>query len=291
MRRTAPGEVTFLSPISSLYCDNLSQETTRLEARNVQRPGVGISIENTIVSHDSRPSINAVLAVQYLPQRRLFPSNEAPASMGGKKWNFDKEAASWDKNPWRVKLANDIADAISYDKILTPGMDVLEFGCGTGLLTLRLHPLVHSITGVDSSPGMLAELRGKIEKQDLTNIKIKHLDPAKGEVLEGSYDLVVCGMTLHHVREIVPLINEFFKITAPNGCLCIADLDPDYGLFHGDNDTVFHNGFDRASLRQVLEEAGFVDIRDRTAATVMKPAPDGEIRFFGVFLIIARKRP
>ena len=210
--------------------------------------------------------------------------------MGGEKWNFDKEAASWDKNPGRVKLANDIADAISDDKILTPGMDVLEFGCGTGLLTLRLHPLVHSITAVDSSPGMLAELRGKIENQDLTNIKIKHLDPAKGEVLEGSYDLVVCSMTLHHVREIAPLINDFFKITAPNGCLCIADLDPDYGLFHGDNDTVFHNGFDRASLRQVLEEAGFVDIRDKTAATVMKPAPDGEIRSFGVFLIIARKR-
>jgi hypothetical protein len=85
--------------------------------------------------------------------------------------------------------------------------------------------------------------------------------------------------------------NEFFKITAPNGCLCIADLDPDNGQFHGDNDTVFHSGFDRAALRQVLEGAGFIDIRDRTAATVMKPDPDGALRPFGVFLMIARKRP
>ncbi len=211
--------------------------------------------------------------------------------MGSKKWDFDKEAASWDKNPERVKLANDIAYAISGERILAPGMDVLEFGCGTGLLTLRLHPLVHSITGVDSSPGMLGVLRTKIEKQNLTNIKIQHLDPAKGNVLEGSYHLVVCSMTLHHVREIVPLINEFFKITAPNGWFCIADLDPDHGQFHGNNDTVFHNGFDRASLRQVLERAGFIDIRDRTAATVMKPDPDGAIRPFGVFLMTALKRP
>jgi hypothetical protein len=74
------------------------------------------------------------------------------------------------------------------------------------------------------------------------------------------------------------------------GYLCIADLDPDYGQFHGDNDTVFHNGFDWASLRQVLEETGFVDVRDGTAATVMKPIPDCEIRSFGVFLMTVRKR-
>ncbi|MHC1727822.1 MAG: class I SAM-dependent methyltransferase [Syntrophobacteraceae bacterium] len=209
--------------------------------------------------------------------------------MGSKKWNFDEEAASWDKNPGRVKLANEIADVIAEEKIVEPGMDVLEFGCGTGLLTLRLQPLVRSITGVDSSSGMLGVLKAKIEEQNLVNIKMEYLDPAKGPVLEGSYQLVVCSMTLHHVREIVPLINEFFKITAPNGRLCIADLDPEHGEFHGDNDTVFHSGFDRPSLRRLLEQAGFTDIRARTAATIMKPVSNGEIRPFEVFLMTARK--
>lgn len=209
--------------------------------------------------------------------------------MGGKKWNFDEKAATWDLNPGRVRLANDIADAIIDEKILAPDIDVLEFGCGTGLLTLRLHPFVHSITGVDSSSGMLGVLEAKIEDRGLANISLQLLDPARNDLPEGSYDLVVCSMTLHHVKEIEPLISRFFEVTAPNGRLCIADLDPDNGRFHGENDTVFHSGFDRKTMRRVLETAGFVDFRDRTAATVRKRTDEGEIGSFEVFLITARK--
>ncbi len=211
--------------------------------------------------------------------------------MGGKSWDFDKEAALWDKNPGRVKLAGDIADAISEEKLLTPAMDVLEFGCGTGLLTLRLHTMVHSITGVDSSLGMLSVFREKIESLGVSNIKTQYMNPAVDNVLEGSYDLVICSMTLHHVKETRPLIDKFFSIMEPDGYLCIADLDPDDGQFHGDNDTVFHNGFDRESLKRTLEEAGFTGIRSRAVATVPKRVSDGGVRSFGVFLMTGRKMP
>lgn len=209
--------------------------------------------------------------------------------MDGKKWNFDEKAASWDKNPGRVKLANEIAEAVFAEDLVAADMDVLEFGCGTGLLTLRLQPAVRSITGVDSSPGMLAMLEAKIEEQKLTNVRIQLLDTAKGDALQGSYHLVVCSMTLHHVGEVEPLITEFYKITAPYGRLCIADLDPEHGEFHGENETVFHSGFDRQSLRHLIQKSGYTGIRDRTAATVMKPSPSGEIKPFGVFLMTAVK--
>jgi len=209
--------------------------------------------------------------------------------MSSKKWNFDEEAASWDKNPGRVKVANDIADAISREGMLSPEMDVLEFGCGTGLLTLRLLPLARSLTGVDSSEGMLGVLQKKMQAQNLTNLRLQHLDLEKGDVLEGSYDLVVCSMTLHHLKDTAPLLAQFFKVTAPRGYLCIAYLDPDDGQFHGDNDTVFHHGFDRASLRRALEDAGYEEIRDRTAATITKPIAGGGRRAFGVFLMTGRK--
>ncbi len=88
--------------------------------------------------------------------------------MADEKFDFDKKAASWDENPHRVSLANDIAGAIIDEKILAPDMDVLEFGCGTGLLTLKLRPLVRSLTGVDGSKGMLGVLEAKIEDQGLT---------------------------------------------------------------------------------------------------------------------------
>ena len=55
----------------------------------------------------------------------------------------------------RVKLATDVAGAVSAEVRLAADMDVLDFGCGTGLLALQLQPYVRSITGVDSSQGML----------------------------------------------------------------------------------------------------------------------------------------
>ena len=203
--------------------------------------------------------------------------------------DFDKEANTWDEVPARVKLANDIAAAISKEILLTSNMDVLDFGCGTGLLTLQLQPVVHSITGVDSSRGMIDVLKAKIDKQNLPNVKTQYLDTEKGNILEGTYHLIVSGMTLHHVKEIRPLLDQFYRILAPSGYLCIADLDLDGGKFHGNNDGIFHFGFDRALLRRDFKEAGFDDIRDMTAAELMKPVSDGKVQPFTVFLMTGRK--
>ncbi len=203
--------------------------------------------------------------------------------------DFDKEAAAWDEAPMRVKLANDVAGAIAESVALTSGMDVLDFGCGTGLLTLRLQPRVRSITGADSSRGMLDVLKAKIEKGNLPNVKTHYLDPDEGALPEGGYHLIVSSMTLHHIKEIGPLLDRFHKVAADGGHLCLADLDLDGGRFHDDNDGVFHFGFDRAALRAAFMEAGFGAVRDRTAAEVAKPGPDGETRRFTVFLMTGRK--
>ncbi len=53
-------------------------------------------------------------------------------------------------------------------------MDILDFGCGTGLLTLHFQPLARSVTGLDSSPGMLDALKAKIRDQNLANVKARH---------------------------------------------------------------------------------------------------------------------
>jgi ubiquinone/menaquinone biosynthesis C-methylase UbiE len=210
--------------------------------------------------------------------------------MNIEKRDFDKEAATWDEVPARLKLANDIAAAISNQILLTSLTDVLDFGCGTGLLTLKLQPLVHSITGVDSSRGMLDVLKSKIAKQNLLNVKTQYLDTEQGDILEGTYHLIVSGMTFHHVKEIRPLLDQFFRILVPSGYLCIADLDLDDGKFHDNNDGIFHFGFDRALLRRNFIEAGFDDIRYRTAAEVMKPDNEGGMHTFTVFLMTGRKK-
>ena len=209
--------------------------------------------------------------------------------MTGVKRDFDAVAKTWDENPGRVKMAHDVATAIRDTLRLTKDMDVLDFGCGTGLLTLQIQPFVRSVMGADSSQGMIDILSAKVKEQGLKNVTARHVDLDKGGVLDGQYDLVVSSMTLHHVPEIQPLIDRFARILKPAGVLAIADLDCDEGKFHESNEGIFHFGFDRCAMMKHFEKAGFEKVRNRTAAIVAKPVPEGGSRTFTVFLMTGRK--
>jgi len=211
--------------------------------------------------------------------------------MNTQRKDFDTAAANWDEKPQRVRLANEVADALIRELALTDAMNLLDFGCGTGLLTLRLQPLVRTIVGADSSRGMLDVLNAKIAAADLGNVCSMNLDLEQGDTLKGKYHRIVSSMTLHHVREIEPLLAQFHNALMPGGMVGLADLDLDGGLFHEDNTGVFHFGFDRTALRAMLEAAGFTGVRDLTAAEIAKPAGDGTSRRFSVFLLTARKEP
>ncbi len=203
--------------------------------------------------------------------------------------NFDKEAAQWDSDPGRVKLASDVADAIIRAVSPSKDMAVLDFGCGTGLVTLRLQPLVRSILGADGSRGMLAVLEDKIEEQGITNVRTLFVDVEKGCHVEGTFDLIVSSMALHHVPDTAALFQEWHHLLKPDGRLCFADLDIEDGSFHGDNTGVFHRGFDRAHLMRLLAKTGFNDTRDTTATTVTRDIEGDGKKTFPIFLIIARK--
>ena len=203
--------------------------------------------------------------------------------------DFDKEAAQWDANPGRVKLAHDVADAVIREVSPTREMDAFDFGCGTGLVTLRLQPLVRTITGMDSSEGMLAVLDSKVLDRKLVNVQTQFLDLEKGEKVEGRYHLIVSSMTLHHVPDPAGLIAKLSGALLPGGTLAVADLDSEDGSFHGDNTGVLHPGFDRLRIRALFEKAGLTTVREVTAAVVVKEIEEKGKREFPVFLVIGKK--
>ncbi len=208
--------------------------------------------------------------------------------MDNGKRNFDQDAARWDLNPGRVKAAEEISRAILREIPRTPDLDVLDFGCGTGLITLALQPYVRSITGVDSSQGMLDILNRKISERNLTNVITRHVDLDQGDVLSGAFHLAVSSMTLHHIRDVGPLLKRFYHLLHPSGFLCIADLDEDGGRFHASNEGVFHFGFDRQKLARQFEKAGFQNVHAVQAASIEKPIAGG-MHTFTVFLMIGMK--
>ena len=204
------------------------------------------------------------------------------------KRDFDQAASSWDEEPRRVKLAGNVAAAIIDTIRPNHTMDVLDFGCGTGLVTLQLQPLVKRIVGVDSSRGMLSVLERKIQEHALSNVEMFFCDIEKGEQPTGRFHLVVSSMTLHHVPDPAGLFVLFHDLLLPGGILGVADLDAEDGNFHDDPTGVHHYGFDRKKIMSLLSETGFVDCSAKTADVIAKGVA-AAAREYPVFLITARK--
>ncbi len=209
--------------------------------------------------------------------------------MAEERKDFNIEAAQWDANPGRVKLANEVADAIIREASPSRDMDALDYGCGTGLVTLRIRPMVRTITGADSSDGMLGILENKVRTASLPNVRTQLVDFERGGKVAGAFHLVVSSMTMHHVKDTRGLFRQWHDILLPGGLLAAADLDTEDGSFHGDNAGVFHFGFNRDELKKLAHETGFRDVRVVTASTMVKEIAGGGKRAFPVFLIVGRK--
>lgn len=203
---------------------------------------------------------------------------------------FDAKAPAWDANPQRRKLARDIATAMDAAGLFRePVAEVLDFGCGTGLLTLELAGRCERVTGLDTSSGMLAELDAKIDAAGLDNVATLLVDLEAGDPFPGRYDLVVSAMALHHVADPAVVLGRLFAAMGRGGRLALTDLDSEGGFFHGADAGARHNGFDRLELADTLAGLGFTAIDARTAAAIERPGKDGIVRSFTVFLMTARR--
>jgi tRNA (cmo5U34)-methyltransferase len=201
---------------------------------------------------------------------------------------FDQEASRWDQQERRVKMAADIAHAMSGALQLGPDRDLLDFGAGTGLVTLKLQPHVRKVFAFDTSAGMLQALADKLAQGGIGNVELVQGTPGETTPRLPTVDIIVSSMALHHVRDIAAIARVFRSALRPGGQLAIADLDPEGGQFHTEHDDVMHDGFDHNHLQETFATAGFADIAFREACVAEKPIADGTSRRFTVFLMTAR---
>jgi len=171
---------------------------------------------------------------------------------------FDERAAGWDSDKSKVERSQIFAAEILNHVKPKISSVAMEYGCGTGLLSVQLQRHFSKIVLVDNSPGMLAVLSDKIRQEGITNFEpmLADLQPDSSPI--GSFDVVYTMMTLHHVVDIPSLLKSLWRNLAPHGYLCIADLVAEDGSFHI-NDPSFegHNGFDREFITSALLAAGY----------------------------------
>ena len=193
---------------------------------------------------------------------------------------FRHKAGNYDQSECRVDNVGRIADAIQSRVRFRPGMHILDFGSGTGLLLQRVAPLVERITAVDISPSMNAQLESK-RAQLPCELDIREMDLTR-EALDHQFDGIISSMTLHHVEDIPGLFARFHGLLNPGGFIALADLDSEDGSFHEEDTGVFHFGFDRGWMEDTARQAGFEGVGMMTASAISKPD-----REYPVFLLTA----
>lgn len=123
-----------------------------------------------------------------------------------------------------------------YDEIVARLLDtmparcgrILELGCGTGNLSLRLVNRFPDapITLVDAAPEMLDVAGARIAAERPDSAGRVTLVAARFEDLEladGSFDAVVASFSLHHLPELAPLYHQARRWLADGGVLRSAD--------------------------------------------------------------------
>ena len=154
------------------------------------------------------------------------------------KHDFNHKAETFD-SPKNIFLANLVCQVVEKQIDVLSDKEILDFGGGTGLLSLPLAKQAKSVTLVDISEKMLEQARLKAEQQEIKNIQFLEQDLLKNP-LEREFDLIVVCRVLHHLRE--------------NGQLLLADFT---------KTEANHHGFDLAELQNKLAQFGFSSVHSQ----------------------------
>ena len=97
--------------------------------------------------------------------------------------------------------------------------DVLEAGCGTGLLLERFAAFARRAEGFDLSPGMLAKARAR-------GLSVREGSVTAIPAADASFDVVCSFKVLPHVPDIREALAEMARVTRPGGHVLAEFYNP-----------------------------------------------------------------
>ncbi|MCI0500929.1 MAG: class I SAM-dependent methyltransferase [Epsilonproteobacteria bacterium] len=198
---------------------------------------------------------------------------------------FDDLAKAWDSKPERVAGAmvfvNKVKEHLKCD---INNFKVLDYGCGSGLVSFGFANDVSQVDGLDNSFGMIEVYNEKAKKIGMDNIIGSIHDINKEDLDANQYDIVVTNMTMHHINNIEKFIFKLTNCLKVGGKLFIADLYKEDGGFHSDNTGVIHFGFEEEIVYTAFEKAGLKKIRIEKLHSIHKPSNS-----YDIFIAIGTK--
>jgi ubiquinone/menaquinone biosynthesis C-methylase UbiE len=165
---------------------------------------------------------------------------------------YDEFAAWYEKE--RGKGYHRLVDDLEVELVerYGRGKDVLEAGCGTGLLLERVAHFARSARGIDLSPGMLARAQARGLSVGVASVTALPFPDC-------SFDVVYSFKVLAHVEAIRDAMAEMARVTRPGGTVLaefynptslrglVKRLKPPTAISERTNDEAVYTRYDRPS--------------------------------------------
>jgi SAM-dependent methyltransferase len=171
--------------------------------------------------------------------------------------------------------------------------DVLEVGCGPGLLWASIAPLLPrlSLTLTDLSEGMIEAARNLIAPIDSFElVATEACDAQELPFPDASFDVVVANHMLYHVPDPIRAVAEFARVLRPEGVLLAATNGPNHldviieisrQVFGFSSSDFVDRRFGRSSGEAILARS-FGDVAwHHHPSTLVCDDPDAVVAFFG----------
>lgn len=177
---------------------------------------------------------------------------------------FDRVAAELDEVSYLMPDPSGYIDAVieGFDR----GSKILDAGCGSGDIVVRLVQAGMCVVGVDQSQEMLSQAGKKIKAEWENKCVEFRLGSAEHLPLADSYvDGVLAHMLLHHLSEPSEFFSEAARVCRAGGRCTVVELEPhedsDLKRMQGD----LWPGLDRGEVRGWMESHGFNEIQELAA--------------------------
>lgn len=159
----------------------------------------------------------------------------------------------------RMELVNVILEEVRPLLRGSESKRLVDYGSGSGLVSLELTDLVDSILLVDSSKQALQDATDKIMARGITNCEVLYSDFTR-DMPELKADIVLLSLVLLHIPDTKLILQKLFSILPNDGQLIIVDFDKNDQVNH----PKIHSGFSHNELNSILAEVGFTSTTCKT---------------------------